>query len=270
MNALKVLVSVTAGVLMASGASAAITTLTDRNSVVRLDDSSQAGFFDWEVDGVDQLFQQWFWFRVGGAGQESSLDTLPLTGYAAVDTNPFDDPGIDSVSLQYTGASIRVTGTWTLRGGDNGSGLSDLSESLSLTNMTGAPISVTFFQYTDFDLGNTVIDQYAQVVGVTNNTIQQQDIGFTFSETIITPSPDNFEVSVFPVLLNSLNDGAVTSLSGAAGPIGPGDLVWAVSWTVALGPNQTINVVKDKSIVPTPGAVALIGVAGLAGLRRRR
>ncbi|MFN7021868.1 MAG: hypothetical protein ACK4WH_11145 [Phycisphaerales bacterium] len=51
----------------------AILVLSDRNSVVRIDDSSPAGMFDWVVDGTDHLFQQWLWLRVGG-------DTAEIVG----------------------------------------------------------------------------------------------------------------------------------------------------------------------------------------------
>ena len=53
-----------------------IYTLSDGNSSFRVDASRQRGAFDWDVDGQDQLNQQWFWYRVGDSGPEASLDTL--------------------------------------------------------------------------------------------------------------------------------------------------------------------------------------------------
>lgn len=263
-------VTLTAALVCTAGASGAITTLSDANSVIRVDDGSQAGLFDWTVDGVDQLYQQWFWFRTSSMGQELSVDTMPLTGFSVSDTNPFDDPGLDSLSLRYTGPEIEFTASWTLRGGTPGSAISDLSESLSIKNVSANPVTLTFFQYSDFDLGGTVPDAWVEVSGITNNTISQKDIGFFMSETIVTPSPDNWEVNFFPTTLSSLNDLAITTLNNNNGPIGPGDLTWAVSWNLTLNPGQAVTVVKDKSVVPTPGAAVLLGFGAVAAVRRRR
>ena len=52
--------------------------LTDFNSTVVIDPTSQAGMYTWTVDGVDQMWQQWFWYRIGSAGPEQSIDTLGL------------------------------------------------------------------------------------------------------------------------------------------------------------------------------------------------
>src|ERR1051326_3583782 len=50
---------------------AALFTLTDDNSVVQFDTATQANAFNWFVDGVDQLAQQAFWYRIGNSGPES-------------------------------------------------------------------------------------------------------------------------------------------------------------------------------------------------------
>src|SRR6516164_3188731 len=36
-------------------------TLADENSTVTLDPSTSSGVSSWTVDGVNQLYQQWFW-----------------------------------------------------------------------------------------------------------------------------------------------------------------------------------------------------------------
>jgi len=52
-----------------------IYTLQDGNSLVTVDVGSQAGVTGWTVDGVDNLRQQWFWYRVGSSS-EASIDTI--------------------------------------------------------------------------------------------------------------------------------------------------------------------------------------------------
>jgi len=53
--------------------------LTDQNTTVTIDPVNGAGVYSWLVNGVEQLFQQWFWYRVGSTGGESPLETLDNT-----------------------------------------------------------------------------------------------------------------------------------------------------------------------------------------------
>src|SRR5437763_6423155 len=48
--------------------------LTSLNSTVQIDPNTQAGVYNWIVDGVDLMYQQWFWFRVNSDTQEHPLD----------------------------------------------------------------------------------------------------------------------------------------------------------------------------------------------------
>ena len=56
-------------------AEAQIVTLTDNNSSAQVDVGSQAGMFNWSIQGQNQLNQQWFWFRVGQA-PEAAINTI--------------------------------------------------------------------------------------------------------------------------------------------------------------------------------------------------
>lgn len=254
----------------AGSASAVVWQLDDRNSTILVDDASSAGMFNWTVDGVNHMYQQWFWYRVGNVA-ESPINSLPLTGAFASDTNPFSDPRQDTLGLRYENAQVRITPTWTLRGGLAGSNHSDVTEAIAIDNLTNAPLSISFFQYSDFDLGGTVQDQSVEIPAPLHNTAGQTDInGFTTSETVVTPQPSHYEVNFFPNTLNRLNDGLPDVLNDTAGPIGPGDLTWAFQWDLNIPAGGTVIISKDKSIVPAPGDAALLGIAGLALVRRRR
>ena len=52
-------------------------TLANGNSTALVDVGSSAGMYNWTVDGVNQLAQQWFWYRVGSANGESPISALP-------------------------------------------------------------------------------------------------------------------------------------------------------------------------------------------------
>src|SRR5262245_2022739 len=49
--------------------------LHDANSTVAIDPTSQAGMFHWDLNGVNQLNQQWFWYGIG-ANAVHSIDTI--------------------------------------------------------------------------------------------------------------------------------------------------------------------------------------------------
>lgn len=259
------------GLMAAAGtASAAIQTLQDLNSTVRINDSAQAGMSDWIVDGTDHLFQQWFWFRIQGDTQERSLDTLPLLGTQLVDTNAFTDNRADTFAALYGNGQITFQPTWTLRGGTAGSGVSDVTESVVITNVSNSAFTLNFFQYTDFDLNGTAGGDSGQFMAPLFNTVQQSDGSVSLGETVITPAPAFFEVSTWPTILNRLNNGTVEDLANNAGPVGPADLAWAVQWTFTIQAGQSVVIAKDKSIVPAPGALALVAIGGLVAVRRRR
>ena len=40
-------------------------TLTSGNSSADINTSTSSGMYNWIIDGTDNLFQQWFWYRVG-------------------------------------------------------------------------------------------------------------------------------------------------------------------------------------------------------------
>jgi hypothetical protein len=85
--------------LWAAGrAQATLVTLSDLNSTVNIDTGSQAGVYNWTVDGTDHLFQQWFWYRIGSTGPESSIDTLTQTAIT---------PGTNTLSVTYAGSGLK-------------------------------------------------------------------------------------------------------------------------------------------------------------------
>ncbi len=249
---------------------AAVVPLTDKNSVAVFDTASPAGQFDWFVDGVDQMSQQWFWFRVGN-NPEQSLDSLPNTGVLATDTD--FDPGNDTLLTRYTVPAFEITAQYRLAGGLPGSGTSDLAEQIEIHNLTAAPLDFHFFQYVDFDLNGTPVDSSVQFTNA--NTAVQTDGLAVLSESVNTTlgaSSTHREVNFLPVTLAKLNDGVPTTLSDVLGPIGPGNLTWAFQWDFLIAPGSTVIISKDKLVsvpVPEPTAIGALALAAVALLRRR-
>jgi hypothetical protein len=223
------------------------------NSTVGFDPSSQAGVFSWNVDGINQLAQQWFWYRVGPNGPESSINALSAP-------TVMHQPGIisDGYEIQYTGANgLSVDVKYSLVGGTAGSHASDLSEQITLTNRNTDSMSLHFFQYSDFDLNGTANDD--TLVFKNANTVDQSDGGSVFSETVQTggAGPSDHEADFFPVLLNKLNDGLPTTLNNLPGigvPLGPGDVSWGFQWDFNIGAGNSVIISKDKNLSASAGA----------------
>ena len=87
---------------LVSQAPAQIVTLTDNNSIARVNTGTSAGMFDWLVDGQDQLAQQWFWYRVG------SLVTTPESPINSISAPTISMPSVRQLTTTYANNAFSV------------------------------------------------------------------------------------------------------------------------------------------------------------------
>jgi hypothetical protein len=245
--------------------------MTEGNSVVQMNVASQAGMFNWFVDGTDHLAQQWFWYRVGSSGGEASINSI---GTPSVVT-----PAVDEVRVSYSHASFGVEVSYQLAGGVAGSGVSSINETILLTNPTATPLNLHFFQYSDFDLGSPANDRVqlgTNSVGLFNFAYQYNDQISLFEDVgnavgTVAPGATHGQASAFPNILNSLNDANPTTLADNQNVVGPGDVAWAFQWDLTIAPGGSATISKLKSLtVPEPSSAALLGLGALALAIRRR
>ena len=122
--------------------------LTDGNSTVTIKADSSYGMKNWTVDGQDQLYRQWFWYRVGSRGGEKGLNQLKL-----VSADQTSDSSL--TTLYQMNCKFNIEVSYALTGGAAGSGMSSVNESIKITNLSNDPLDFHFFQYVDFDLGGS-------------------------------------------------------------------------------------------------------------------
>ncbi len=263
--------------LTAQRSSAGLFTLVNENSSAKFDTADPDNNYNWTVDGVGQLYQQAFWFRVGSSGPEQSVHLLPIDIEGSTDTNFDGDP--DSLFVRYLDPNngFKIETRYALSGGTNGSGASGMSEQISITNTGSVPLAFHFFQYADFDINGTADGDTA--VFTNANAVRQFELGSELTETVVTPVPSHREVAFYDTTLNKLTDNLPTTLSDTPAfdvPVGPGDVTWAFQWDFIVEPNGSFLIHKEKNLkagptIPEPTAIALLGIAaGLFVIQRKK
>jgi len=261
-----------AAVLLTLPTPAQVITLVDQNSLAQINIGTGAGsgggMTNWTVDGVNQLSQQWFWYRVGGAGPESPINSISAPS--------FSTPSARSLYVTYNNGSYGVTINYLLTGASFGTRSSDMSESISITNSTASPLTFHFYQYSDFDLagvsGGDIVQLGKNLRGLYNEATITKTNNSSVSETVLTPGANHGETTNYSATLQKLTDAAPDTLSDI-NSFGPGDATWAFEWDLTVNPLSSVGISKDKLLhwepVPEPTALVLFGVAGGSVLLRR-
>jgi len=248
---------------------AQIVNLLSGNSSVTINTGSQAGMNNWTVDNQNQLNQQWFWYRIGSTGPEASINTI-----SAPVINQLS-PSI--LQTTYANSVFSANILYSLDGGAVGSGTSDLSEQISIQNLTGATLSFHFFQYADFNLGGTPNNDVGDLDQLRRNaysgTIQYNN-GCQLSEnvdTVVSQPATHGQFGTGSTILNSLTDGSATTLNNNASA--SGNVNWGLEWDVNIAAGGTLLISKDLNIVgvipvppvPEPATLSVVALGLLAG-----
>ena len=257
-------------------ASAQIYTLSSGNSSVSINPYSSAGMESWIVDGQNQLNQQWFWYRTGNSGPVASIDTIsaPVVSWLS-------DYSI--LSITYADSLFSINLLFSLVGGASGSGASDLSEQISIQNLTSSKQTIDFFQYADFNLGGTPNNdtgQLDQSGRMYTGVVQYNSPGCMVSENVDTAvsHPANYaEIGTgsgaTSTILNSFGNPSFTHLNDQNdGPPNGGNINWGLEWDTTIAGGGTYIISKDLNLsgvvpvpVPEPSAGSLILLGVLAG-----
>jgi hypothetical protein len=272
----RVQLAAVAAIFVVSSHAQALIVLTSGNSTAAVDPFTQNGMDHWDIQGINQLQQQWFWYGIGN-GPVQSIDTISLPTITTMGSNQlvttYTNPGVLSVSIDYTltGGAVQPAGQVAD---------ADMGEAITLTNLSGSNLPLHFYEYSYFNLN-----------GASNDTVQlgtnlqgkyddayQTDGSTALTETVVTPGANEGEVAPVGLTLAKLNSGGPVTLGPpfGAGPVGPGAVTWAFQWDFAIAPGGSPIISKDKSLsvlipVPEPASLCGLGIAGgLCMLRRRK
>ena len=244
--------------VLAGFANAVAFTLADGNAVVNGTDTD--GLTNWITDGIDDLFNQDYYWRIGNTSGEAQVGDIGpgvITQLAA-----------NIVNVSYTHAAFRIDMYYSLIGGAAGSGTSDIGEIVRVTNLSNGALNFHLFEYDDFDINGSAGGDFAS--SLNSSTIGQSD-GPRRVTVGATPPPDSWQIAPFNGLLVSLNDATPTNLNNTGSGLGPDDLTFAMQWdrTIQAGGSFLMSKNKRVETVPEPATMAALGL-GLAAMVRRR
>jgi hypothetical protein len=245
---------------MVSVAGAEFFIIADGNSTASLDLSSTGrGMESWTVNGVNQLYEQSFWYQVD-SGPVQRINTLTPAGSYM--------PGSNELQAAYSGSGFMIAATWTLYGASPGFTQSDIAEVIRIRNTSSTVLDFHFWQFVDLNLLGTPSDALASITG--GNTARQYDGILAVSETADVPAPSRYEAGYRQTVLADMQTGILSNNASQAN----GDLAWAFQWDRQISPGASLIISKDKhlDIVPEPGSLILlaIGAVGLLGYGWRR
>ncbi len=215
---------------------------------------------------INQLHQQWFWYRVGTLyeGSEQSIDTISAPVVTGLSANTLTTTYYDSANRFNIGITYR------LMGGQPWSGFADITEQIAINNTSGGLLGFHFYQYSDFDIagtpgGDTNIITRSDFTSRINQADQFD--GANLIEVVNTPNATHGEADVVPNTLDQLLDSTYTIFDDSR-ISAIGDVAWGLQWDVTLGIGGSLLISKDKLLraqfIPEPGTLALLGL-GLGG-----
>ncbi len=226
----------------------------------------------------DVLFQNWWWYRSAGDTREFALSNqtsgqLNLAGNSATlrYNEPIGGSSTDRLIFELTYTLNQISPTQAA-----------VTINWSIFNQSNVEQSVAFFAYADSDVASASDDNGTYIPGSGFNTYRN-DNSLTDTANFFTMSADlrtndRWQIGAFSGTdltspRSALGNAAVSNLTNNDTIGAAGDNAGAMQWDLTIPAGQSIGgrVTKGYNyVIPSPGALALVGLGGLVAARRRR
>ncbi len=253
-------------------------------------DPGMTNWFVGENSTTNQLFEQWFWFRLSteqeynpqdqtgvmstklGVGADSIVETTIID--TALPVPNADNEIGNNLKIVYTYGDLQIKTSFLIDGGNNPP-YGHINEVIQFRNTGTESISLRFYEYNDFDLVGTLGGDSVYVEGP--SSIVQFEGNAAISE-VSALDPTAYQAGLIAPIWAAVINGTTlnnTPAPGIGNAVSGGDVAFAFMWDFTFGPGGGITISKDKRVVtPVPTALLLFG-SGLfsligVGIRRRK
>ncbi len=246
---------------------AQITNLVARNTSLQIDlGGANAGLSDWMVNGVNQLNQQWFYYSVGGS-PVNSIDTISPWSAPSVTIGNGNSP---SLTETYANSLLSVSATFQLVSSPIGSQKAQLATTIGIVNTSSSAETISFYQYSDFDLNGSSGGQTVLFPGTIQpyNVTQTGNGGILTGSISATAGGTGALVGEIAGLYNGaqfglLNGNPAPTFNSTILSAGPGNATYGYEITATIGAGSSVTI-SELQAVPEPSSLALISCGILA------
>ncbi len=263
-------------------------------------------FRDGGGDKIQDAVQQTYFYRVGGSGSATEINTGTVGAPALAFSTA------NAARIDYTYSQFRIEVTYTLTGGGAASWGTTLNRSVRVVNTSGSTLNLSLFSYSDYTLtgfasqipvvnemptpGNPYWDnnfepsvsqspnglEFAQRKAAGNGVTQWDRWGnnpnnISELQTNFLAAPVAIEVDTAASLLGKLTGGSpdLTNTAGVVGgQNGDGtavDVAFAAQWNLVLSAGGSRTISEQTQVIPEPASLGLLALgAGLLAYPRRR
>ncbi len=220
----------------------------------------------------DLTWESWWFFRVSGDGRETAFGAPNSEIYSgSIGSLDWTDPG---------GAGL-FGATLAFEVLDTGVDMGNLFQNLSVTNTSGASLTIDIFHYSDLDLAGSFNGDSA-ILATNPNGIEINVSDGADSAPIIGYGATAYQVTPWRTLLRDLTDNNVDNFDNSGLAFGPGDFTAGFQWstTIAAGSSESFLtqfgsnaplLPRSASVIPEPSSALLTGLGFIAlALRRGR
>lgn len=206
----------------------------------------------------------WFW-RINGVDTRE-FQFSSAAGFGFVEAGSGTNTGTRAWTGLGAGA-FNALQTIVLTDGAN-PGEATVVQTMAITNLGANPLDIALFHHSDIDLNGTFGTDSASLQGGDTMNITDGPQGLLWQGV----GQNAYQAMPFNQLAPLHTNAVINNLNNTGLPFAPADFTGSFQWNLVIGVGETATVTSIYTAynVPAPGALALLGLAGLIGGRRRR